>query len=260
MPPDSKDAPGSNFRSGFFQAAGASVYAGILAAIATFLWGLAKMSFWSIPAAFLAFILAWVAMEILLTSPRIEGARTWARQRLGWPVQAPAGALSLPPTPVAARPASEIVAGHLAKLWLYDIHVPRFGKEMERARKAQARMEIVFRKAMERPLDQDEVGELNNQTFEFMEALEKADAVYRICLHVNSNTSLTDPYRPSHIPIEGLEKLPTDDLKKEYRAFHDRLESIAKNEERMKEGLLSAFNVTQEAIGKAAHAAIDKKG
>ena len=134
-----------------------------------------------------------------------------------------------------------------------------FDSEMERARTAQARIEAAFRNAMDGQFDQATESELNNQLFEFIEALTKADSVYRICIHTNSNMSLTDPYYPSQIPIEGLEMLPTDDLKKEYRAFHDRLESMAKNEERMKEGLFYAVNSTQDAISKAAHRVIDAK-
>lgn len=83
MAPDDRDIFASNFKSGLAQAAGFSVYAGGIAAIGTLLWGLATMSFWAIPAAGGAFIVFWLASELVLSSSHRERAVGWVRRTLG---------------------------------------------------------------------------------------------------------------------------------------------------------------------------------
>jgi hypothetical protein len=193
---------------------------------------------------------AFMCLRIALEPEVAQRVLAWGKGKLGL-------RQDKTPTPHAVPPPAETTAvDHLCMLWLYQQQIPRFDTEIERAKKAKTRVEAAFAKAMEGPLDDVTQAELNNQIFVFMDALTNANDAYRICLHIDRNLAL-NPRSPSQIPIEGLEKLPNDELKREFRAFHDRVESMTQKEGSMRESLVYAANATQQAISKAAHRAID---
>lgn len=202
------------------------------------------------------FIVALIAIELALKSPRLAGARRWFAKAAGWPLEQPAA--PLPSTETAKVPvdATSGSADALCKLWVYGIQIPRFDEAIAAAKAAKVRLDAAFAKAIEGPLDDATNAELNNQIFAFMEALTTADSAYEICLHERQNMVL-NPRTSSQMPIEGLEHLPSEELKKEFRAFHDRVESMNQKADSMRESLFCAENEAQAAVSAAAKRAIE---
>ncbi|MFT3731470.1 MAG: hypothetical protein QM780_08620 [Hyphomicrobium sp.] len=250
------DSPFSNIKNGFFQTLGGVPVAAALAALGTFLWGLAQMSFWAIPAAAIAFVSVWLAIEFVLDSPRGRHLVDWIRDKMGLP-KLQRQQVSLVSQTSIAEPDRPTAADHLCALWLYEQQFPRLNQEIELAEKASVEIEDLFSLAMMADLSEEQKSRLENKLFEFTQALVACDATHRICFREDKNVSLTSPYYPSQIPIAGLSDLPGD-LRYEFRQYHDRLNSMRQNIGLLRESFRFAISYSQDAISKTAHRAIDR--
>jgi len=147
---------------------------------------------------------------------------------------------------------------HMCRLWLYEQQKPRFDADIATAEKARDEQLALFGVAMERPLSEDERRRLDAAQDLFINNLMTADDCYQNVFGVHKNMSLTDPYKPSSHPLEGMQRLP-EIMHRTFRELHDRANSMEQLLDGMRDDFRMAINSTQGLISQAAHKAIERE-
>jgi len=207
----------------------------------------------------LSWILAWLSapatdrqfVEYFLHALLVLSV-VWVLSAIGWRWWHPSPHIGIAPAITPRAGATE----QLCKLWLYERELKNFSDQIDQANAAKASIATGFSEAMMGLLDARSAEHLECQMLELMKALETADAIYGNCFRRHLNMAM-NPYFSSQIPIARLEELPTDKLKREFRKYHDRLDSMARHEPRIRRDFWEAIKKTQEAIGLAATQAIE---
>jgi hypothetical protein len=205
-------------------------------------------------AAVLTAFAAFVCLRIALDPDWAPRAAMLLKQKLGYPIL-PAPTV-LPHQPAA--PKEPTASEQLSMLWLVKREFKEFQKHATRAEGMVQDIKAGFEAVKAGGYIADGKT-LDNCLDEFTIGLLTCDAIYRNCFRIDANMSLTSPYIRSHHPIEGMDRLPDDRLKHDYRKFHDRLNSMMQEMPKMRNFFLTEINDLESAISRIAENAIRRR-